>query len=145
MHLTPKKNLSSMLTKKKLNLRHCHDFRDFSTTVINRPILGLFVATASASPIDLQQKLLDAAAHYPSQERQVTRMLSCIERGQLDQVMQSTIQQFFQIAPRGQLSEETIELPKKRAVAAARARILGQHLGYDLDGDGGIGKAVAVP
>lgn len=103
-------------------------------------VAGLFVSTASASSIDLQHKLLEVAARDPSVERQVRRMLSSIEQGQLDQVVQSTIQQFFQIAPRGQLSEETINLAKKRAIAATRARILGQYLGYDLDGDGGISK-----
>lgn len=101
---------------------------------------GLFVTTASASPIDLQQRLLDSAARDPLLERQATRMLSSIERGQLDQVIQSTVKQFFQIAPRGQLTEETLDYSKKRAVAAARARFLAQYLGYDLDGDGAISK-----
>ncbi len=104
-------------------------------------VLGLFATTAAASSLDLQQKLLDAAAGDPMVERQVTRMLSNIENGRLDQVIQSTVQQFFHVAPRGELSEKTLELSKKRAVAAARARIVGQYLAYDLDGDGAISKA----
>ena len=34
-----------------------------------------------------------------------------------------------------------MDLSEKRGVAAARARFLGQYLGYDLDGDGAISKA----
>ncbi len=50
---------------------------------ILRPVLtatlsigfGLLVTTASAKPIDLHQKLLDASASDPQLERQVSQML----------------------------------------------------------------------
>ena len=102
---------------------------------------GLFVTTASASPIDLEQKLLEAAARDPLLERQVEQMLSSIERGQLDQVIQRTIQQFFEIAPLGELSEASIAMSNKRATAMVRAGLLGQYLRFDLDGDGTVSKA----
>jgi hypothetical protein len=91
--------------------------------------------------MDLQQKLLETAARDPMLERQVMQMLSRIENGQLDQVIQLTVKQYFEVAPRGDLSEATIEVSKKKAIAAVRARFLAQHLGYDLDGDGAISKA----
>ena len=101
---------------------------------------GLFVTTASATPVDLQQKLLETAARDPMLERQVMQMLSLIEQGQLDQVVQLTVKQFFELAPRGTLSEAVIEASKKKTIATARARFLAQYLGYDLDGDGAISK-----
>lgn len=58
---------------------------------------GLLVTTASAAPIDLEQKLLDTATRDPLLERQIEQLLSSIERGQLDQVVQATIQQFFSL------------------------------------------------
>ena len=96
---------------------------------------------ASATPSDIQQKLMDSAARDPMHARHVLKMLSRIERGQLDQVVQSTVQQFFRIAPRGELSEAMIEVSNKRRVASARARFLAQYLSYDLDGDGTISKS----
>lgn len=114
-------------------------FRPFFSICLSLSF-GLFVTTASASPIDLQQKLLETAARDPFVERQVTQMLSSIERGQLDQVIQTTIQQFFQLAPFGELSEDSMELWNKRAIAMARAGLLAQYLRYDLDGDGAVSK-----
>ena len=102
--------------------------------------IGLNVATASASPTDLQQKLSDAASRDPFAKRQVSQFFALIERGQFDQVVQTTVQQFFQVAPGGALSEDAMELWHRRAVAKARSRFLGQYLGYDLDGDGGISR-----
>lgn len=102
---------------------------------------GLLVTTASAAPIDLEQKLLDTATRDPLLERQIEQLLSSIERGHLDQVVQATIQQFFQLAPLGELSEASIELSNKRATAMARAGLLAQYLRYDLDGDGAVSKA----
>ena len=102
---------------------------------------GLLVTTAPAFPVDLEQKLLDTSARDPLLERQITQLLSSIERGQLDQVVQATTQQFFQLAPLGELSEASIELSNKRATAMARAGLLAQYLRFDLDGDGAVGKA----
>ncbi|HCP82753.1 MAG TPA: hypothetical protein DIT67_14740 [Octadecabacter sp.] len=119
-------------------------FRRHLKTYFLCGVIALAVPTLCAAQdqaSDLERKLLETAAGDPMLERQITRMLSSIEQGQSDQVIQSTIQQFFQVAPRGRLSEETIELSKKRAIATARARFLGQYLGYDLDGDGAISKA----
>ncbi len=95
------------------------------------------LATASASQSDVTQKLLDAAARDPN----VGRLITQLERGQSDQVVQSTIQLFYQIAPDGVLSNDALELAERRTIAKARARYLSQHLIYDLDGDGAISTA----
>lgn len=92
------------------------------------------LATVSAAQSDVTQKLLDAAAEDPN----VARLITQLERGQSDQVVQSTIQMFYQIAPDGVLSTEALELAERRTIAKARARFLSQHLIYDLDGDGAI-------
>jgi len=98
-------------------------------------------ATASGSSDDLTRKLFDAAGSDRAAERYVSQLISSIERGKIDQVTQQTIQTFFQIAPDGRLTEAALALAQQRNVARTRARLMGQYLIHDLNGDGAISAA----
>lgn len=81
---------------------------------------------------------MEAAANNTAIERQISQIISNIEQGRTDQIRQSAIQTFFQVAPNGQFTEALLERAKKRFLARNRARLLGQHLIHDFDGDGAI-------
>ena len=102
---------------------------------------SMAAAPASGSSDDLARKLFDAAGSDRAAERYVSRLISNIERGQVDQLTQQTMQTFFQIAPDGQLTEAALALAQQRNVARNRARLMGQYLIHDLNGDGTISFA----
>lgn len=107
----------------------------------NALICGVFalgLSAANASSIAIEQKLEALAGDDPMIGRQVSQMLSRIESGQAEQVIQSTMQDFFRIAPDGRLTQTVLDLAQQRETARVRAALLGQYLAYDLDGDGAV-------
>ncbi|MGB0855095.1 MAG: EF-hand domain-containing protein, partial [Pikeienuella sp.] len=71
----------------------------------------------------------------------LTKIGKQIERKQHSELLRQLLNNFYQTAPSGSLTNELIEQVRAKHHAQRRARKIGMMLGYDLNGDGSISQA----